>query len=568
MNDEQHPADVEEPQSSKETSSVASFRPSRWPGLIWAVPIAALAIVGTLALRSFMAQGPHVTVSFPTTGGIKAGHTNVEYQGVTVGQVSAVHLSHALRRMTVTLAFHHAMAGHLGRGTRFWISGRTPNVANLSSLKTLITGPHIGVAPEPGPTVSHFVGLGEPPVLKWETQGETFSLTTGNPGNVSRGAPVFFRHYKVGEVRGLRFNPSTRRFKVLVFIKQQDAQLVSKRSRFWNAGAVHLTLGGKGPGLMLESVPALLDGAIAFETHGKAQAAKDGAVFPLYPNKAAADSAPGPDAVPFRIVLSGGPHGLASGAAVSLEGTPAGVVTAVHALYDPDAGAMRTRVRIALDPRQIGRPAGKAWKLNDPAPQMQAMLTTLIRHGLRARLTSATPVIGGKEIALDLVPHAAPASLGSGSPPTIPAAGAAGTGAIMARLADILSKINALPLPAIARNIHAATQNLAALSTSPTTRKTLQRLHATIAHLDAITRATDKRWPDVMAEIHASTAQADKALSATRALVARESADASAPESTTLPHTLYELTRAAESLRELSDYLAGHPNALIFGKGR
>ena len=57
----------------------AKLQRTRWPGLIWAVPIAALAIVGWLALRSYMAQGPLVTVRFSTIGGIKPDHTVVKY---------------------------------------------------------------------------------------------------------------------------------------------------------------------------------------------------------------------------------------------------------------------------------------------------------------------------------------------------------------------------------------------------------------------------------------------------------------------------------------------------------
>jgi paraquat-inducible protein B len=40
-----------------------------------------------------------------------------------------------------------------------------------------------------------------------------------------------------------------------------------------------------------------------------------------------------------------------------------------------------------------------------------------------------------------------------------------------------------------------------------------------------------------------------------------------APGSAGLPSTLYELKRAARSLRELSDYLDRHPEALLRGKG-
>ena len=39
------------------------------------------------------------------------------------------------------------------------------------------------------------------------------------------------------------------------------------------------------------------------------------------------------------------------------------------------------------------------------------------------------------------------------------------------------------------------------------------------------------------------------------------------PDTESLGNTLYELSRAARSLRELADYLDRHPEALIHGKG-
>ena len=41
----------------------------------------------------------------------------------------------------------------------------------------------------------------------------------------------------------------------------------------------------------------------------------------------------------------------------------------------------------------------------------------------------------------------------------------------------------------------------------------------------------------------------------------------SQPESADVPQALYEVTRAARSLRELSDFLDRHPEALIEGRG-
>jgi paraquat-inducible protein B len=50
-------------------------------------------------------------------------------------------------------------------------------------------------------------------------------------------------------------------------------------------------------------------------------------------------------------------------------------------------------------------------------------------------------------------------------------------------------------------------------------------------------------------------------------LVNRNDLAASTPGTAGLGGTLYELSRAARSLRELADYLDQHPEALIRGKG-
>ncbi|MGH7042473.1 MAG: intermembrane transport protein PqiB [Acetobacteraceae bacterium] len=540
---------------------VAAFRPSRWPGLIWVVPAVALGIVLWLGARAYFTRGPDVIVRFPTEGGIQAGQTKVEYRGVTVGQVSSVRLSRSLRTMAVTLSFDATMRGHLGRGTVFWIAGTSVSLTNLASVKALIAGPHIGVAPHDGPLVRHVAGLTRAPVLRNQTGDETLTLLTGNPGNLSRGAAITFRDFKVGDVARIRMEPSGTRFDIDVVISRQYAHLVTTESRFWDAGAVRLSNGSGGPALQFQSLPALVSGAIAFETPGPGPPAHDGSRFTLYPARSAARFAPGPHAVPYRVVLADGSHGLAAGDEVTLEGQRAGVVTSVHPRYDPAAQAIRTAVRLVLEPRLIERVAGQPWHLANATPQMNAMLDALIGHGLRARLTRSLPMVGGETIALDRVPGAAPAHLEPGTPPQIPAVGGSGAGQIMTQVSDILVKIDALPLPAIARNIHAATRRLAQLSGSAQTRRTLLRLDRTVTHLDAITRQTDARLPAILAGISRSAREAGSALRSARALLAQQGEAANAPESETLPRTLYELTRAAESLRALADYLTGGSGA-------
>jgi paraquat-inducible protein B len=70
----------------------------------------------------------------------------------------------------------------------------------------------------------------------------------------------------------------------------------------------------------------------------------------------------------------------------------------------------------------------------------------------------------------------------------------------------------------------------------------------------------------VLADIRRAAVQAQGAVAGVRRLVSNNAYAATAPETADLGHTLYELSRAARSLRELADYLQRNPSALLLGK--
>ena len=76
-------------------------RKSRWPGWIWAVPIAALGIVIWLGVQALMSKGPEVTVTFESAGGVKASETKVKYHDMEVGEVESVSLRPDLKHVDV-----------------------------------------------------------------------------------------------------------------------------------------------------------------------------------------------------------------------------------------------------------------------------------------------------------------------------------------------------------------------------------------------------------------------------------------------------------------------------------
>ncbi|GAN81027.1 PqiB family protein [Acidocella aminolytica] len=546
----------------------AVFRPSRWPGLIWALPVAALIIILWLGIGALLSSGPSVTVTFPVTGGLGAGSTPVKYKGFTVGHVEAIKLSKSLNQLSVKIRFVKEMEGHLGKGTEYWIAGTNLSITNLSEIKDLISGPVIAIAPQNGPIVRHATGMASPPVPAFTPPGEHLILSTRKLEHLSTGSPINYNGFKVGEVSSIILAPNGSHFEIGAFIQQKWAHLITSSTRFWGEGAIQLTPSGSGAAVQFASVPALLSGAIAFTTPDgvPSRGVKDGAQFPLYSSRQTALDAPGEGAVAYRVVFPGGPHGLAARAPVQLEGAAVGSVTHVNVRFDPSKQRLETDVTLMLEPELIGR-AGTGWDLQTPRPQMDAMLSTLIKQGLRAQLGRGMPVVGGKMIKLSLVPNAPTATLQPGTPPLIPSMpGSGGVSTAITRINAILAQLDALPLSQIAGNVQQVSAQLAHLSTTPQTRQTLQRLDETVAHINDITQQTKAQLPTILHDVKRTTAEAEAALASLQGLASANGPVNAGPESTGLAHALYEISEAAKSLRALTDFLNSHPNALLAGR--
>ena len=542
---------------------------SRWPGWIWAVPIAALAIVAYLAFKQIAASGPDVTVIFPTGGGIKADDTKVKLEGIVVGQVASVRFMKDMRRVRAVLSMDADMEGHLGKGTRFWISGH-PSITNLASLKSALTGPFIGIEPHPGSKQKRYQGLAERPPEVGDQRVTRYVLQADRLGTITRGSPVYYRDLKVGVVGNTRLESDNRHFRIQVFINAPFNDLVRAGTRFWDASAVQVSMASGGPRLQFQSVPALFQGAVDFETPRGAEGgppAKAGVVFALYDSKDAAEHAAAAGDVLYRAVFRAEAAGaLDAGAPVTLDQKRVGSVTASTLQYHPRTGTLQDLVTLAIDPDDIVL-AGGTWAA-DAKPQMDAMLRRLIGEGLRARLGSSIPVVGGKTVQLAFVPHAPQAALGEGAIPEIPTGPASSVNGIMASLSAVAAKLNAMPLDQIADNVHQATQRIAALSKSPQLTASLRHLDESMANVAQVTRSARAQAGPILADLRRVAIEAQGTVADMRRLVSNNPVTMSTdqPETASMGHALYELSRAARSLRELTDYLNRNPQALLLGK--
>lgn len=549
----------------------ARERHTRWIGWVWSLPVAAALIVGYLALQQITRQGHSVTVTFPTGATIKPGDTKVQYQGLQVGTVNSVKLQPDLHHVNVRLSLTSDMDGHLGPGTRFWIVGGKPSLANLGSIKTIITGPFIEVGPRPGKKQDHYDGLSQPPPLPEPVSGRHYTLIAGSLGNVSAQSAVVYHGLQVGTVESVHLQPDGKHFAIVAFVRAPFDRLVHEHSHFWNAGAVQLAIGGTAPQLQFQSLPALLDGAIAFATPDGAAAGKIAAadaVLKLYKSRSAAENAPVASSVRYRVIFSAAEiGGLESDAPVRLLNQTIGSVLQRRLQYDPRDGHLTSHLVIALDPTHFTLADGARWHA-DARAQMDDMLQHLIDQGLRARIGKTVPLVGGEAVVLDFVPHAGPAALGSGDEPIIPTAPRSDIQGLIASIGGIGAKLDAMPIDQIAGNVLQTTQKLAELSNSPELKASLQHLDQTLTEVDAVARTTRGQIGPILLRLRAVADAVQSTVASARRVIANNRNPQTEPDTTTMSSALYEVSRAARSLRELADYLDRHPEALLYGKRR
>ncbi len=534
-------------------------RRGRWPGLVWAIPLAALLVVAYLGLQALANRGYTVVVTFKTSGGAQVGDTPVIYKGVTVGRVVKIQIAPDATGVDMTLRLDPRAKEKLGADAKFWLIGAEPNLTDFSSLKAAVSGVSIGVAPGGGAPTRHFVGLDQAPAVPPDTPGTLYALEGVEVGSTRAGAGIYYHGLEVGRVERVEIT-GVQTTRLLMFIDAPYDKLVRPGSLFFSANAADLSIAAGHLNASLGPGSSVLTGGFEFDTPEAASNAAQspaGTVFHFYPNRAeAADQPHGPQ-IRYRALFDAAAQRPQVDAPVWLSGVRIGRVLASDVSLPPGANVPRTAITLEVEPEKLGLATdGDAQSRTDDA------LRRLIRGGYRLTVSQTPPLVGTASVTFTRSAAAPKAALGRAEPPLIPTASEAGLADLTTKVDAILDKVNGVPIQAIGQDVREITRHLRDLVSSPQLSDSLTHLDGTLTQADQMmTQAKPKIGP-LIDKLNQAADEVSGAAAAGQALLSGEGAGQDA----SLPDAIRQLNDAARSIRSLADYLGRHPEAVIRGK--
>ncbi|MEN9757524.1 MAG: hypothetical protein RL755_1711 [Pseudomonadota bacterium] len=501
---------------------------------IWLLPIIAVLVSGWLIYKSFSEKGVVVTIDFPTAEGLEIDKTKIKYLDVEVGKVTAVSINSDMKTIVVTAQMNASATPYLKENSLFWVVRPQVGLGGISGLGTLISGAYIEIKPGNGESERHFTGLSLPPPLKANAEGTQYILETNNLGSMRTGTPINFHGITVGQVLTHELSAAADAIRLTIFINKPYDQFIRKNTRFWIDSGIDLSAGADGFKVRTGPLISLLSGGIAFRASaedGVESIQKENTIYPLFDTYEASTEITYTNTLHYVMYFNGSVRGLTEGAPVQLRGYPVGKVLSISLELDEKTADIRIPVVVELQPERI-----KAVN-PDSTIAPQEMVNQLIEKGLRAQLQTGSLLTG--QLLVDLDFHAKSKinlSAKRGFYPEFPTT-ASSLDQFTHSANIIMDKIAKLPLEDLTQEIN----------------KTLQGLQGTThAATDTLTVAKG------------TLGSADKTLNT--AQKALSNFEAGATTHYQLEQLLQELTQAAGSVKQLTDYLAQHPESVVRGK--
>lgn len=510
--------------------------------LIWLVPALAALVGLSLVINTWLQAGPAITISFQSAEGLEAGKTPVKYKNVVIGRVNKIHLSTDHSHVLVKVALEKSAESFATQGTRYWVVRPRIGLGGVSGIDTLLSGAFIGVdTGDSNVPQDEFKGLETPPAVNHGAPGLRFLLHSDDLGSLDIGSPVYYRRIQVGRVVSYQLDSDGKGVSLQIFVDGPNDKFVTTATRFWNASGIDVSVGASGLKVNTQSLASVLAGGLAFQDppgpHDSTPAPED-TEYKLFSDQASAMAPPDGEPHYVRMRFEQSVRGLAVDAPVEFLGINIGKVVSIKLDYDEKAQRFPVVVGALVYPQRLGNAYDKLEalaKARGENSDLSQLMGRLVDHGLRAQARSGNLLTGQLYVALDFVPHTPPVAFDPNAKPlTIPTV-AGSFDKLQEQLAEIVDKLDKIPFDSIGKNLD----------------QTLAGLNATVKQVNG---QTLPEFKTTLQGVQKTMGSANDALSS------------DSPLQQNLGSTLLELQRMARSLRVFTDYLDGHPEALIRGR--
>jgi paraquat-inducible protein B len=289
-------------------------------------------------------------------------------------------------------------------------------------------------------------------------------------------------------------------------------------------------------------------------------------------------------------------NGLNVGAPVKVQGVQVGIVKEIKLQFDGKSQRLWKPVVLEIEPWRLAKLDGEPVSIPMSTGRHEEV-RRLIETGLKARLEVQSILTGLLYVDLDFRPDQQQRLTGlnfEGLPevPSVPPT----VDEVMSTMEDVVKKIRNMPLDAMVNDIAATLADIRRLVGSDETRQSQAALTRALVDAQVILAELEKQLPSLMKtmdqtsrdigvtaretsglvhELRGQTGPVMKAaeqmmLQASTALDSAKGAASNIADATSsdsgLQEAVVELRNAAQSIRNLTDYLERHPDAVLFGK--
>ena len=516
--------------------------------VVWLIPLIALIAGGWLLVKDIRNRGPVVTLLMDSAEGIEVNNTIIKVLNVDVGHVTRIKLRDDQKGVEVTAQLSADAKDLIRSDTQFWVVKPRIDQSGVTGLGTLLSGSYIAFTPgKSQETKDVFVVQDIPPIAAIGQSGLRLNLIGKNDRILNVSSPVLYENFMVGQVESAHFDPSDQSVHYTIFIQSPNDKLIHSASRFWLESGINIETTGSGVKLNSIPLPALLSGAISFDspkTKNQHHIQNDDR-FELYDNRREVENLPDDRSLYYTLFFKQSVRGLSAGSPVEYKGLNVGVVSDVPYFDRNDSLHLFENgwipVRIRIEPSRLEINADEQSK-----EHWKQQFQTALNKGLTASISSNNLLTGSKMIELNDQPSASPKlrphTVYAGD--TVIATQGGGLDDLQAKVADLLDKFNNLPLDKTVAGLNGSLTEL---------KSTLKSANAALSSIDKLVGKPQTQ--NIPNELN----QTLKELRQTLQGVSPQS-----PIYGDVQNTLQSLDKTLRDVQPVINTLKEKPNALIF----